>query len=315
VGVRATFGVDLGGTNVRAAVIDAEGGILDDQRMATPKTLDGIVECIAAAVRGLGAGYPDAAGLGVGAAGMVDGDGVIHYAPNVPAFLRAPVRDRLLAAVDMPVVVDNDANAAVTGELAYGAARGHDDVLLVTLGTGVGGGIVTGGTVLRGAHGFGAEIGHFQVDPHGPPCACGGVGHWESLASGHALGRMGRERAAAGQAPAVLALAGGDASIVEGVHVGQAALQGAPDALAIVDEYAGWVAVGIVGLVNILDPELVIVSGGLVELDGVLLDPLRAAFAGGIEGAAYRADVPIVPAALGAHAGVIGAGVLARQLV
>ncbi len=310
---RATFGVDLGGTNVRAAVIDDAGRILDDQRAATPKTLDGIVECIAAAVRALGAAHPHARALGVGAAGMVDREGVIHYAPNVPAFIRAPVRERLLAAVDMPVVVDNDANAAVAGELVHGAARGHDDALLVTLGTGVGGGIVAGGRVLRGAHGFGAEIGHFQVDPDGPPCACGGVGHWESLASGHALGRMGRERAEAGRAPAVLALAGGDASVVEGVHVGQAALNGAPDALAIMDEYAGWVAVGIVGLVNILDPELVIVSGGLVELEGVLLDPLRAAFAGATEGAAYRPDVPIVPAVLGAHAGVIGAGVLARR--
>jgi glucokinase len=245
---------------------------------------------------------------------MVDRDGVIHYAPNVPAFLLAPLEARLGAAVDMPVVVDNDANAAVAGELEHGAARGYRDVLLITLGTGIGGGVVSGGTVLRGAHGFAAEIGHFQVDPHGPRCACGGIGHWEALASGRALGVLGRERAAAGEAPSVLALADGDPAAVQGEHVGTAAQQGAPDAVAIVQEYAGRVALGIVGLVNILDSELVIVSGGLVDLEDVLLTPLRAAFAGGIEGAAYRPEVPIVPAALGAHAGVIGAAVLARQL-
>jgi glucokinase len=309
-----TFGVDLGGTNVRAAVVDGNGVILDDRRAPTAPSLDGIVEQIAVAVRDLESAHPSARALGLGAAGLIDADGVIHYAPNVPAFLDAPVRDRLSAALGMAVVVDNDANAAVVGELTHGAARGRRDVLLVTLGTGVGGGIVTGGKVLRGAHGFGAEIGHFQVDPRGPRCACGGIGHWEALASGHALGRLGRERASEGKAPSVLALVGGDVGAVEGVHVGEAARRGAPDAVALVEEYAGWVAVGLVGLVNILDSELVIVSGGLVELDGLLLEPLRAAFAGAIEGAPYRPDVPIVPAELGSHAGVIGAAVLAREL-
>jgi glucokinase len=318
-----TVGVDLGGTNLRTAVVDGDGTILDDRRAPTPSTLDGIVDQISAAVHDLRATHPDARALGVGAAGMVDSAGVIHYAPNVPAFLEAPVRDRLTAALGVPVVVDNDANAAVVGELLHGAARGRRDVLLVTLGTGVGGGIVAGGRVLRGAHGFGGEIGHFQVDPNGPRCACGGIGHWEALASGHALGQLGRLRAAEGTAPSVLALVDGGAAEVEGVHVGEAARQGAPDAIALVEEYAGWVAVGLVGLVNILDSELIVVSGGLVELEGVLLDPLRVAFsggapggvAGGIEGAAHRPLVPIVAAELGAHAGVIGAAALARELV
>ncbi|MFI5053769.1 MAG: ROK family protein [Acidimicrobiia bacterium] len=314
-GAPATFGVDLGGTNVRVALVDADGAIAEQRRVPTPPTLDGIIDEIAGAVRALGATAPGSRGLGVGAAGMIDRNGMIHYAPNVPAFLLAPLRERLLAAVDMPVVVDNDANAAVVGELEYGAARGHRDVLLVTLGTGIGGGIVSGGEVLRGAHGFGAEIGHFQVDPRGPRCACGGIGHWEAMASGRALGALGQQRAAAGEAPSVLALVDGVASAVQGVHVGQAAQRGAPDAVAIMQEYSRLVAIGIVGLVNILDPELVIVSGGLVELDDVLLTPLRSAFAGAIEGAAYRPEVPIVPAALGTHAGVIGAAVLARQLL
>jgi glucokinase len=315
VGAPATFGVDLGGTNVRIAAVGADGTIVGQRRASTAPTLDGIVEQIAGAVRELATAVPDAHGLGVGAAGLVDPEGVIHYAPNVPAFLAAPVRERLAATLAMPVVVDNDANAAVVGELAHGAAQGRHDVLLVTLGTGVGGGIVTNGKVLRGARGFGAEIGHFQVDPHGPVCACGGVGHWEALASGHALGRLGQTRAAAGVAPSVVAAAGGDPHAITGMHVGQAAERGEPDALALVAEYAGWVAVGLVGLVNILDPELVIVSGGLVELDDVLLGPLRAAYDGRIEGAPYRPPVPLVAAELGTHAGVVGAAVLARELV
>ncbi len=223
VGVTATFGVDLGGTHLRVALVDPDGTIVEQRRAATPGTLDGIVDTITGAVRAFAPLRPEARALGVGAAGMVDHDGVIHYSPNVPAFLAAPVRARLEAAVGLPTIVDNDANAAVVAELTHGAARGEREVLLITLGTGVGGGIVTRGRVLRGAHGFGAEIGHFQVDPDGPLCACGQRGHWEAVASGTALGAMAREWVAAGRAPAVLELAGGDEDAVTGLHVGEAA--------------------------------------------------------------------------------------------
>ena len=161
--------------------------------MATPPTLDGIVTAITDAVAELEPVRSDARALGVGAAGMVDREGVIHYSPNVPAFLEAPVRARLQDALGMPVVVDNDANVAAVGELEHGAARGCRNALVITLGTGVGGGLVCDGRVLRGAHGFAGEIGHFQVDPHGPTCACGERGHWEALSSGTALGSLGRD--------------------------------------------------------------------------------------------------------------------------
>ena len=310
----ATFGVDLGGTNLRVALVEADGSIVDEHRMHTPPTLDGIVGSIDDAVRTLAVGRPDARGVGVGAAGMVDRDGTIHYSPNVPAFRRAPLRAQLEASVGRPVVVDNDANVAVVAERVHGAARGCDEVLLITLGTGVGGGVVTRGEVLRGAHGFGAEIGHFQVDPDGPLCACGQPGHWEAVASGTALGALGRARAKADTAPTVLQLAKGVIDDITGTLVGDAAQAGAPDALAIVDEYAGHVAIGLVGLVNVFDPELVVVSGGLAELGDVLLDPLRTAFDGRIEGAPFRPPVPIVVAELADRAGVVGAAVLAREL-
>jgi glucokinase len=308
-----TFGVDLGGTHLRAAVVDARGGVLSERRATTPADLSGIVDGIAAAIGDLAGEQPDARGVGIGAAGMIDHDGVIHYAPNIPAFVQAPLRKLVSDALAMPVVLDNDANVAALAELTHGVARGQQEVLCITLGTGVGGGIVTRGQILRGAHGFGAEVGHFQVDPNGPMCACGERGHWEAISSGRALGALGRSRAAAGAAPSVLALAGG-VDAIEGSHVGAAAREGAPDAVAVVDEYARNVGIGLVGLVNILDPELVVVSGGLVDLGDILLAPLREEFTGHLEGAAFRPPVPIVASELGERAGVIGAAVLARSL-
>jgi len=310
----ATFGVDLGGTHLRAAVVDRKGTVVDERRTTTPATVDSIVDTIAHMVQTLAGAAPDAIALGLGAAGMIDHDGVIHYAPNIPAFVRVPMRERLVAATGLAVVVDNDANVAALAEFTHGAAQGIDDFLLVTLGTGVGGGIVIGGEVFRGAHGFGAEIGHFQIDPNGPVCACGERGHWEAIASGRALGRLGRERAASGAAPSVLARAGGNVDAVTGVTVGDAAQAGEADALAIVHEYAENVAVGLLGLANILDPRVILVSGGLVELGATLLDPLREWFAGHIEGARYREPVEIIAAALGEEAGVVGGAVLARSL-
>jgi glucokinase len=310
----ATFGVDLGGTNTRVALVDPDGTVVEQRRAATPPTLDGIVALIADGARALAHLRPGVAALGVGAAGMVDRDGVIHYSPNVPAFLAAPVRARLVEALGFAVAVDNDANVAALAELTHGAGRGCDDFLLVTLGTGVGGGVVMDGKVLRGAHGFAAEIGHFQVDPHGPRCACGEAGHWEAMASGTALGGLGRAAAARGEAPSVLAAAGGDVSAVRGTHVGEAAQRGEADAVALIVEYAHQVAVGLVGLATIFDPEKVLVSGGLVELGDVLLGPLAAAFHGRVEGAPYRPAIPVVAAELGGRAGVIGAAVLAGSI-
>ena len=314
VGDPATFGVDLGGTNLRVALVDPDGSVVADRRRARPSTVDEIVDTIVSGVRDLAPQRPDARSLGVGAAALIDHDGTVHFSPHVPSLIDEPLRARLEDAVGLPTLVDNDANVAVLAELVHGAARGCTEVLLVTLGTGIGGGVVTGGEVQRGAHGFGAEVGHFQVDPNGPLCNCGQRGHWEALASGNALGVLGRERAAAGAAPTLLAAADGSVDDITGVLIGDVAQSGAVDALAIVEEYAGRVAVGLVGLVNIFDPEIIVVSGGLVELDDVLLAPMRAAFDGRIEGAAHRPAVPIVAGELGEQAGVVGAAVLAREL-
>lgn len=308
-----TLGIDLGGTNVRCAAVDAEGHIVDDRQLPTPKTgLEDVVAVCAQLVAAMGQGR-DARSVGVGAAGLVDRQGVVHFAPNIYGLVHAPLRDALAARTGLAVVVDNDATVAAMGEQAYGAARGVSDVLVVTLGTGIGGGIIVDGRVRRGAHGFAAEIGHFQIDPHGPQCACGEFGHWEALASGTALGRMGRERAESGRASDLLARAGGDAHQVTGVTVGDAARAGDSDAVEVVAEYAEFVAIGLAGLVNILDSDCVVISGGLVSLGDLLFAPLRTAFARRIEGSDFRPVVAVVPADLGEQAGVIGAAVMARD--
>lgn len=310
-----TIGVDLGGTNIRAAVVDRDGTVIAEERANTPEHWPDLRASITRLVERLRAEQPTAAAVGVGAAGMVDRDGAIHYAPNIPRLIRVPLREALADALSVPVIVDNDANVAAWGEVCHGAARGVAYGLVITLGTGVGGGIISEGRIYRGAHGFGGEVGHWPFDPDGPECACGERGHWEAVASGDALGALARTRVAAGDAPTLLAHAGGDASAVTGLAVGAAAAAGDAAALALLAEYAREVALGFAGLANILDPELIVVSGGLVQLGDLLLDPLRDAFGSHLEGAPYRPAVPIVAAALGDRAGVVGAAALARDLV
>jgi glucokinase len=310
-----TIGVDVGGTNTRVAVVDRDGRVLAEDRHHSPHGFPELVETIADGIQHLRGAHPEVPAVGVGTAGMVDSSGTVHYAPNLPQLIGAPMRDALLEKIDLPLVVDNDANVAAWGEACHGAARNVEHALVITLGTGVGGGIIANGRVYRGAHGFAAEVGHWQLDPNGPMCACGQRGHWEAVASGSGLGRLARERARAGQAPNVLARAGGQVDDITGVHVGDAAQAGEPDGVALLHEYAHFVALGLAGLVNILDPALVVISGGLIELGDVLLDPIRAGFHGHLEGAEHRPEVPIVAAALGERAGVIGAAALARDLV
>ena len=309
-----TIGVDVGGTNVRAAVVDGQGAIVDVAREPTPHGGEGLVEAIAAAVTVLAESYP-APAVGVGIAALVSHDGVARYAPNIAGLRDTPVQQALHAELQVPVVIDNDANMAAYGEAAHGAARGARNAIVITLGTGVGGGVIVDGQMLRGAGGLAAEVGHFQIDPAGPLCACGERGHWESFGSGTALGRMGRSAAAAGSVPNVLARAGGDIDKITGELVGDAAQEGSRDALGIMREYAAYVAIGLAGLANIFDPERIVIGGGLVELGEVLLAPVRAEFAHRIEGPDARPQIPIVPATLQEQAGVIGAAVRARTLV
>jgi glucokinase len=308
----ATIGFDIGGTNVRGAIVDGDGNIVRERHGHTPHGWNALLSVILDIVGELREEPPEVAAIGVGIAALVDFEGQVHFAPNIPGLVDLPMQSRLAKATGLPVVVDNDSNAAAWGEASHGAAVGVGDCLVVTLGTGVGGGIITNGTLYRGGHGFAAEIGHFTVVANGPRCACGEPGHWEAIASGTALGRLACEAAARGEAPGVLEAAGGRADAITGYHVTQAAFAGAPDALRLLDELADNIALGLAGLTNILDPTLVVVGGGLIELGDLLLERVRARFAGRIEGAQFRPSPDIVAAALGERAGIIGAAALAR---
>ena len=290
--------------------VDEDGVVLDEVRVATPRGEAAVLEALAGVVDALG----PASAAGIGLPGLVDLSGILRIAPNLPDVedldVAGVLRDRFPGTV---VRVDNDATCAGWAEGRVGAARGCADALLVTLGTGIGGGIIGGGRAVRGAHGFAGEFGHMVVDPDGPPCPCGQHGCWERFASGSGLGRLGREGAAARPRGRMAELAGGDPEAVRGEHVTAAAAEGDADAVVVMERFAWWVALGLANLANAFDPEVVVLGGGLVEAGSVLVDPVREAFAGLTLGGPRRPAVRIEPAALGEHAGAIGAALLAAE--
>jgi glucokinase len=310
-------GVDAGGTKVEGLLVDVEMGEILDRRLAeTPATdAEASVQAIVTVARELLTLRDDVAALGVGAAGMVQLDGVMRFAPNL-AWREFPLRERIHSAIRVPTLVENDANAAAWGEFRFGAGRGSSDMLLVTVGTGIGGGIVSGGKLFRGAYGFAGEIGHIIVEPGGPLCGCGNRGCWEQVASGRALGRLGREAAAEHPESMLNELAGGDPANVTGFMVTAGAKRGDPIAVQIMSEVGRRLGEGIAGLVNILDPDVVVVGGGVIDAGQLLLEPARRAFVETVEAPEHRPEVPLVPAVMGNDAGAVGAADLAwRELV
>ena len=303
-----TVGVDVGGTKCLAVALES-GRIVGERRVPTPVGEESVLDAIASAATAV-AGESQILGVGVGVPGLVDRNGVLRFAPNLPGVNDLAIRAELEARLGLPVKVDNDATCAAWGERQLGAAQGYDDVVLVTLGTGIGGGIVAGGRLVRGANGFAGEIGHMVIAANGSPCPCGQRGCWERYASGGGLGRLGQQAAAEGRAARVLARAGGDLELVRGEHVTVAAAEGDAGAQAVMAELGWWVAQGLANLANVFDPEAFVLGGGLAEAGELLLDPVRAAFTGLLTGASYRPPVAIVPATLGEHAGAIGAACL-----
>ena len=301
------IGIDVGGTKI----LVVSGSPDRDLRLPTPRGGARVVEAIAAAVDELGG----ADAVGVGVAGLVDRRGVLRIGPNLPGVIGFPYRDALWERLEVPIAVDNDATTAMWAELQMGAARGATEAVLVTLGTGIGGGHVSGGVLQRGAHGFAGEPGHMVVDPRGPLCPCGRRGCWERFASGSGLGRLARDAAAAGRAGRIVELAGGDPEAVRGEHVTTAAAEGDRGAIAVLREFGWWVALGIANLVNVLDPEVVVVGGGLAEAGELLIGPVRERFGELVLAPDHRPPVRIVAAELGERAGAIGARLLAQELL
>ncbi|MCW2815385.1 MAG: family glucokinase [Nocardioides sp.] len=308
-----TCGIDVGGTKIAGAVVDVEGRVVAEHRVVSPAAdADAVEDAIARLVLELAADHAITA-VGIGAAGYVDaGRAVVMFAPNI-AWRDEDLRSEIQSRVHLPVVVENDANAAAWGEFAFGAASDVDDMLMVTVGTGVGGGIVSDGQLFRGAFGAAAEIGHLRVVPEGRPCGCGNLGCLEQYASGSALVKETRSLAHSDEAAALLARAAGDVAAINGPMITAAAAEGDPFAIARVAELGRWLGEAIASLCAVLDPGAIVIGGGVSEAGELLLEPVRTAFLQQLTGRGHRPVPELRTASLGNQAGVIGAADLARR--
>jgi glucokinase len=313
------LGIDIGGTKVAGGVVAPDGTILDTARRATPgRSVSATEDAIAEVVDELAARHGGPlVGVGVGAAGWFDRTGdTVLFSPHL-AWRNQALRKELGGRLARPVWVGNDADAAAWAEYRYGAARGSDLALVITLGTGIGGGIVLDGRLQRGAHGVAGEWGHMRVVPDGRLCACGNRGCWEQYASGNALGHTAREVAQNSPAAAadLLDRVGGDADRLTGEVVATAARAGDPLANELICEVGAWLGQGIADLSAVLDPEVVVIGGGVSVLGEMVLAPARERLERALPGRGFRPGPRVVAAQLGAQAGLVGAADLVRRAV
>lgn len=308
---RIAVGFDVGGTNVRGVPVRADGSVGSTVKVPRPDAPDDLVAAIVDITEEIvDAEALDPVFVGVGCAGIVDRAGVVRTSPNIPTLIRFPLQAELARRIDVPVEVDNDATTATWAETRLGAAVGYDDVAFVALGTGIGTGFVFDGRLHRGASGFAGESGHMIIDHGGIGCVCGRSGCWERYASGTAYGRLAREAVAAGKAETVLERAGGNAEHVRSEHVTELVAEGHPEAVAILNELAYWVAVGIGNLVSIVDPAIVVVGGGVADMGEVLVEAIRDQYEQVMIGIELRDPLPIVLSRFGGGSGAIGAALL-----
>ena len=313
-----SIGVDVGGTKILCVALSPTGTILARKKRSTPQELDSalgkqvgssVAEAVAETVTSLAAEVglsPTTCFLGLGVPGMVDHEGTLVFAPNLHGAIGANIADLVGDRLHRSEVgIDNDANCAAVAEHHFGAARGVDHALLVTLGTGIGGAAIINGQLLRGANGFAGEFGHLMVDPAGPACPCGGRGCLERYASGAGLRHLAAEAAARG------ALSPRAALSPEALF--QAAQRGEHDALHVVDQFCWWLARGIANLCACFDPELVLLGGGVLEGHGVVLGPTSNYLATELEGGSHRTPPRLAVTALGSDAGAVGAALVGER--
>lgn len=309
------IGVDVGGTKTLSVLVELppHGGrpnVLDRELLPSHAHTDEAMNMIVQSVTALmerDATVP--AAIGVGLAGFVDRRGIVRQAPNTPGLVGVDVAGELGLRFDLPTLVDNDANCAAVAAHRI-VTGGCESLVAVTLGTGIGGGVILDGKLLRGANGFAGEPGHMVIDPDGPLCPCGQRGCWETFASGTGLARLARSAAADGRAPNVLAAAGGSLDAIRGEHVTRLLDERDPGALEVFGTFAGYVALGVANLVMLLDPEAVVIGGG-VSTHGDLLEQLVGAELDSRFAAAVRdRNVRIMVTPAGPETGAIGAAIL-----
>jgi glucokinase len=312
-------GLDVGGTKALAVLVDIKGNIVEELRSSTPHDARG--EAGAATAKVLVEQVltfterhhidPVTLPIGIGMPGMVRRDGRLAFAPNLQSVSGASFPELLKVSLGAQhVFMENDGNCAALGEYAWGAGRGVDNFVMVTLGTGIGGGIIANGELVRGQNGFGGEIGHMAVQARGVLCGCGGYGCWERYASGSGLARLTSEWAEEGRLPELVALRGG-ALHVSGEDVTRAAREGLAEAVALINDVAWWLARGLANLVAILDTGHFVIGGGLSEAADLLLPPARQYLAELTFGYDKRPPIVVVPSDLTVHAGALGAAKVA----
>ena len=310
-----TVGVDVGGTKIAAGLVDEHGQVIARERTQSPATdPKQIVRTIGELVRTLTDSQPVEA-VGVSAAGFVDkARAMVVFAPNL-AWRDEPLKRFLEEELELPVIVENDANAAAWAEFTFGAGEDVEDLLMLTVGTGVGGGLVIDGELVRGGFGMGGEVGHITMVPGGVLCGCGNLGCLESYGSGRALVRVSRELAVTDpeSAQGLLARAEGDPSKITGPLVTAAAQDGDPFAVARLAELGDWLGQGVATLTAVLDPNVVVIGGGVGEAGALLLDPLRDSFERHVTARGHRPMLEIRQAELGNAGGLIGVADLARH--
>lgn len=309
-----TVGIDVGGTSVRAGVVDERGAVLDTARAATPSSESALEDAVARVVSELRAKHEIAA-VGLAVAGFVTTDRrTVTFAPHL-AWRGADVADRMAGRIGLPVTLEHDANAAAVGEHRFGAARGAGVVTLVAIGTGIGAGLLLDGRLYRGAHGVAPELGHLRVVPGGRACPCGKRGCWERYCSGTALAATAIELLSrdASSSTVLARETTSDPGSVTGRRVARAARDGDPVAERAVAELAKWLGEGLALLADVFDPEVVVIAGGVSESAPLFLDDARGHYAEAVTGARHRTLARIRTAQLGDDAAIVGAAALARD--
>jgi glucokinase len=312
---RLAIGIDIGGTHVKSGVIDEDGVVLERLMRDTPSTSPREVEdTISEIVSELRTRHYVVA-VGIGAAGFVDATrSTVLFSPHL-AWRNEPLRDAVRRRVGLSTLVDNDANMAAWAEWRFGAAQNESDLVCITLGTGIGGGLVFSGQVHRGRNGIGGEFGHMQVVKDGHQCECGNRGCWEQYASANALVREARRLvdSESPRAARLLDRAGGDPAAITGVMVTEVALEGDDMAIELLAEVGDWLGVGIANLAAALDPGTFVIGGGVSGAGDLLIRPATDAYRRTLTGRGFRPEARIVLAHLGNEAGMIGAADLARS--
>jgi glucokinase len=303
-------GVDVGGTKIAAGVVSPEGGVLAEARYPTPHSPGELVETIVRVIKEVSDGH-ETGGVCLAVPGLILAqENKVIFSPNLRAVEGIPLKDRIEPEIGVPLVIENDANAAAWGEFRFGSGSEVDHLVFLTVGTGVGGGVISHGVLLRGAQGSGGELGHVTVQATGPRCTCGNHGCLEALASGTAIGRRAREAAVENPESALGRIA--SRRKVLGEDVTEHARKGDEVAISVLEETGTWLGVGIAGFVNIFNPEVVAVGGGVMEAGDLILASARRELR-------LRARPPsrdlveVQVATLGPESGVLGAAALARN--